>query len=276
MRLPLRLLMILAATATLLAANSSRPVASENTLNQANLAALRGEFSLADALYDQAANTTTDPGLVAFNKAYCATQQQLYRQADALYLQVLDDTEAPPTRLASAHYNRAVCLIRIGGLTEYRLAIDHLERCLGFDISEELRGDARQNLEVAKLLWISAREREKQKPKPNDPAKSDPPPTQSKEDPPAPPEQKPNQDNGTSSTQQKGIGTNTQGTGQATDKTQGGAGTLPVKFSGAELPPWTDAELTEYLQQLSKRVAKERRATEALVAPAPRPNVKDW
>ena len=275
MRLPLRILLLVGATTVLLAASPSRPVALVDALNQANFAALRGDFTQADALYDQAADSATDPGLVAFNKAFCATQQQLHRQADALYLQVLDDAEAPPTRLASAHYNRAVCLIRIGGLTEYRLAIDHLEKCLNFDISEELRGDARQNLEIAKLLWISAREREKQKPKPNDPAKSDPPPS-NKEEPPPPPEIDSNRETGTNTSQQKGTGTNTQGTGQATDKTQGGAGTLPVKFSGAELPPWTDAELTEYLQQLGKRVAKERRATEALVAPAPRPNVKDW
>jgi tetratricopeptide (TPR) repeat protein len=275
MRLPLRLLALVGATTVLLAASPSRLLAPVDALNQANLATLRGDYAHADALYDQAADSTTDPGLVAFNKAFCATQQQLFRQADALYLQVLDDAEAPPSRLASAHYNRAVCLIRIGGLTEYRLAIDHLEKCLSFDISEELRSDARQNLEIAKLLWISAREREKQKPKPNDPAKTDPPPS-NKEEPPPPPEIDPNKDNGTGSTQQKGNATNTQGTGQATDKTQGGAGTLPVKFSGAELPPWTDAELTEYLQQLNKRVTKERRATEALVAPAPRPNVKDW
>jgi tetratricopeptide (TPR) repeat protein len=273
MHIPLRMLVLTGATTLLLAAGPQRVNVSD-TLTEANLAALRGDFTHAETLYEQAAQTSTDPGLVSFNKAYCAVQQQQYRIAEAHYRQVLDDTEAPRTRLASAHYNRAVCLIRIGGLTEYRLAIDHLEACLGFEISEELRGDARQNLEIAKLLWISAREREKQKPKPNDPAKTDPPPS-TKEDPPAPPpEMEPRQE--PASTPQQGNGTNATGNAQKTDKTQGGAGTLPVKFNGSELPPWTEAELTEYLQQLSKRVAKERRATEALTAPAPRPNVKDW
>ncbi len=272
---PLRLLVLVCATTVLLAASPSRRGADADTFSQATRAAQRGEFALAELMYEQAAEGSTDPGLVAFNQAYCAAQQQLYRQADALYLQVLDDAEAPPQRLANAHYNRAVCLVRVGGLTEFRLAIDHLEKCLTFDITEELRGDAKQNLEIAKLLWINAREREKQKPKPNDPAKSDPPATP-KVEPSLPPEQDPTQDNASNGSTQKGTATNTQGNGQVSDKSQAGAGTLPVKFSGTELPPWTDAELSVYLQQLSKRVAKERRATEALVAPAPRSNVKDW
>jgi hypothetical protein len=49
-----------------------------------------------------------------------------------------------------------------------------------------------------------------------------------------------------------------------------------VLTNADKLPEWNDRQVREFLDHLSGRLARDRRDTAALTAPAERPNVKDW
>lgn len=247
-----------------------------------NAAVARGDYDAAVTQYTAAEERTLDPGLVAFNKANALYLRGQFAEAERYFTRSLDDLDAPTDRRCHALYNRGVCLIRQGGLSKLRTAIDSLERCLQLNLTDEgLLADARHNLELAKLLWVEARAKERKRPLPSDPADDEPPA-------PRPPQpelgtydpfnpENGGMDPGRQFGGAEPIGRQPNGGNlRMTDQQTGGKGNQPVLANADKLPEWNDRQVREYLDQLSGRLARDRRDTAALTAPAERPNVKDW
>lgn len=243
-----------------------------------NEAYLRGDLDAADGYYAAAAERTTDPGLVAFNRAAVAVQMGEPREAELYYLRVLDDQAAPPDRRAKAWYNRGVCLLARGGSAAvYRSAIACFEQSLDLlPAGDPLAADARHNLELAKLLWAEARTTEKTRPRPNDPPPDVPDP---------PPEEGTGQDagadpNGTDG--QPGVrpeavpGRPPGGRPRDTNQESPGVGNLPVVLDADRPQPLTPEDTRAILQRVAERLEKDRRATARLLTGPERPDVCDW
>lgn len=261
------------------AAKPSAAPSPDESLRRGDALLDRGEPILALAAYTDAEPGSRDPGHVAFNSGHAHFALGQYREAELDFNRALADAEATPARRSRAYYNAGACLIRRGGLQELRTAIDRFERCLALEPDDGLQRDARYNLELAKRLWMEARDRQREKPKPNDLPPERPPEAKPKPQPPSS-DRDPSESNGTGAMGTKPIDTVKpqlgSGPPKATDQTIGGKGTIPVTSGGREQLNLTDEELAQYLRNLNARVAKERRSTRALTAPPIRPNVKDW
>jgi tetratricopeptide (TPR) repeat protein len=119
----------------------------------------RGDYSSAADAYSKAEFRTSDPGLVAFNKAAALYRQGRYAEAESYYVRCLED--AVDGRLPQALYNLANCLVQqaqdsdAGALER---AITNYERCLRQEPKESsLAEDARANLELTKALLARAK-----------------------------------------------------------------------------------------------------------------------
>jgi hypothetical protein len=244
-----------------------------------NQAYLRGNFDAAERHYAAAVERTTDPGLVAFNRAAVAVQTGDPREAELHYIRTLDDRAAPPDRRAKALYNRGVCLLARGGSTAvYRSAIACFEQSLElFAVSDPLAADARHNLELAKLLWAKARTTEKTPPNPNDlpPELPDP----------LPPEDGTGPDPGADPLgpgSQPGLrpeavpGQPPGGTPRETNQKAPGAGNLPVVLDADRPQPLTPEDTRAILERVAERLEKDREATARLLTGPERPDVRDW
>lgn len=266
----------------LAAASPKDDRAPDDLIRAGNAAVLRGDFAAADKLYEAAEDRTQDPGLVAFNKGYAHFHRREYDKAEQHYTRALDDRDAPPDRRANALYNRGVCQLRVGGLGKLRSAIDSFERCLAAHPEAALAADARHNLELAKLLWVEARAKERTKPLPGDPADDQPPqplpprPEMNQYDPFGPDGTGPDAGSRYAGGAEPGGAAPKGATPRGTDQTTGGKGHQPVLSNADKLPDWTDRQVREYLDGLSGRLARERRGNAVLTAPAERPAVKDW
>ena len=268
--------------ALLAAAAGNKPSqAWDERVRSAASALERGDAEASERLLKETMELSPDPGLVAFNLGVISFQKQDWIEAERCFARSLDDADAPVQRRAKAQYNRAVSLLHRKGLDEYRAAIDGFERCLALAVDEQLRNDAKANLELAKLLWAEARTKAKQPTKPNDPTPNAPPEPDKKPGKPGSDTQANDDRNdpGTNSGQPKAIdgvlpkpGTKP----KATEKTVGGKGNLPVRIDSATWKPATEAEARDFLQQLGPRLAKDRRGSAELHAPPERANVKDW
>jgi hypothetical protein len=279
----MRSMVVLSLVAVLLVAASPRDDRSSHDLICAGNAAVgRGEWADADALFAAAEERTADPGLVAFNRAAVFFHRRQFDLAEQHYTRSLDDADAPPDRRANALYNRGVCLVKQGGLTKLRTAIDSFERCLAVAPADPvLVADAKHNLELAKLLWVEARAKERKKPLPNELSGDDPPQPQAQMpelpyDPFGPENGGTEFGTGAGNGATEQVGRRPGGPPRGTDQQTGGKGHQPVIQNADKLPEWTDRQVREYLDQLAGRLAADRRGTAALTAPAERPNVKDW
>lgn len=275
------LLLLLPVLALLSGAEAKSSRSPEELVREANAAALAGDLDAAEKLYAAAEERSLDPGLIAFNKGAVSVRRGEFREAELNFLRALDDRDCPAERRVKALYNRGVCLLHRGGLSEYRTAIDSFERCLGLlSADDPLTADARHNLELAKLLWAQARAKASQKPKPNDPPKDPPPDT-------APPETAGKDpftlDQGGPDLWQPaggqvdplgGVGKNAAANG--TDQKAPGKGNLPVLPDSNEKLKLTEEDAQQYLLRIEQRLQKDRRDTAALTTPAERPKVKDW
>lgn len=280
---PTRWLLLLAPlTAVLLAAAPTAGVSADECIRNGNLAVASGAYKQAEECYAAAEDATADPGLVAFNKATALFHQNKFPESERCYTRALDDADAPPARRAAALYNRGVCLLKQGGLQKLRTAIDSFDRCLALKPDDALAADARHNLELAKLLWADARAKEATRPTPNDQQPEAPP--EPKHDPPTPQkhDDRFGQDPLTADGGQQPLGKpdsirgSPGGTPRETSQQAGGHGDARVIKDGDRLPDMPPDKVREYLEALTVRVAKERRATAALTAPPERPSVKDW
>lgn len=281
MRSTRRLLLLVPVLAMSVAAAPWADVSAVEMIREGNEAVARGDYHKADEWYTAAEEVTTDPGLVAFNKANALFHRDKFAVAEQHYTRSLDDADAPPARRAAALYNRGVCLLKQGGLQKLRTAIDSFDRCLMLKPGDALVADARHNLELAKLLWAEARAKESNKPDPNEKPPDAPP--EPKREQPAPKAFNPfSEDPLTADGNHQPTGKPQPvrgpptGTPQATDKPTPGHGNAQVLNPSDRLPDWDDRQVRKYLELLAVRVAKDRRDTAALTAPPERPSVKDW
>jgi tetratricopeptide (TPR) repeat protein len=168
--------------ACLVAAGPPSNALPNDLIRRANAAYLADNREEAERLYTAAEERTSDPGLIAFNRAALMFGKGEFREAELLYDRVLSDAAIPPERAARARYNRGTCLLRRGGPSAlFQVAIDDFERCLDSPASDEvLKANSRHNLELAKLLWKRAWDEEVSA------GKKPPPPSEQ-----APPERQP-------------------------------------------------------------------------------------
>ena len=119
--------------------------------------------ALALAIGDQ---VMPDPGAAAFQLGVESLTAGDHADAEIEFTRCLDDDVIPPARRVQALYNRGTARAQLAttsnGLAQ---ACEDLRDCLASpDSPEELRADARNNLEVAKLLLAAARSREARRP----------------------------------------------------------------------------------------------------------------
>jgi tetratricopeptide (TPR) repeat protein len=156
--------------------------APDDLVRRANELLRAGDPEAADKLYAAAEEHTTDPGLVAFNRASVLFEQKNYREAERHYDRVLSDVSCPAVRAARAWYNRGTCLLHRGGTIDvYRAAIACFENALDIpSADQEVRDRAPHNLELAKLLW---NEKRKEAAKPEEQSPNNNPPVEDKKQP---------------------------------------------------------------------------------------------
>lgn len=238
-----------------------------------------GQLGTAATLYEQAADRTADPGLVAFNTAAVLFEQGDYRGAELAYLQALSDAEIPPERRMAALFNRGVCLLKRGDdTTMNRVAIDCFTAvATAPHASAELRADARYNLELAKLRWNQARMQ-----KPDPPRANDPSPEQSEPRPPQPEGAKKPPEPAPGSPNPAGTATPTRKPAEPgakpleTRHQMPGTGTLPVLNDRSTVTPLSPADTRALLDRIAERLRKDRQSNARLVAGPERPHVRDW
>ena len=276
--------LLVPALALLVAAAPRSDMSAEDMIRAGNAAIAKGDFDKADEWYSAAEERTTDPGLVAFNKANTLFHRERYDAAEKHYTRALDDADSPTDRRTAALYNRGVCLLKQGGVAKLRAAIDSFDRCLALSPADAaLVADTRHNLELAKLLWVEARAKEQKKSLPNDPPPDAPPeprperPTPPMIDPFGQPDTLANDRGQPAGGAPEPIyGGPRGGNPRQTDEKTPGKGNVPVLSREDKLPELTPQQVRAYLEDLAARVATERRSTAALTAPPERPNVKDW
>lgn len=273
----------LAGALSLVCVSASPPgVSPADWVRSGNIAFAQGDLALAEECYQRAAETTDDPGLVAYNRGCVALAAGDYRAAELLFLQASSDAAASMPRRVQAEYNRGVALVhRTDESHALRAACTAFEHVLAMlPPGHDLDPPARQNLELAKLLWAEAVARE------NRSADSTPPPltnvpapvespmgtapggtaepgsTSGDPDPNAPPEPANATDRGQ--------------TPQQTERLQPGAGTLPVVMDRLDAPPLSSADARIHLQRAAQRIQQDRKANDRLLAGPERPHVRDW
>lgn len=233
-----------------------------------------------DALlhYELAESSSTDPGLIAFNRALFLMSQGDFREAELQFLCCLDDREIPIDRQRKALNNRGVCLIRRGEDAQLlRTAIRCFEQCLALSHEhDELTKTAEYNLELAKILWNRERARSKEQSNPSD--------TDSE------PHSRPMSTPGTTEPGEGSTPTaeTSASTGSAEPKStpsttiatntspQPGAGTLPVPKDESVVQVLSPADTYALLDRTGLRLKQARGQNEKLRAGPERPNVRDW
>jgi hypothetical protein len=275
----------------LFASTAAAPLATDNPdelVRLANEAQRAGDADSADRLYATAAERTTDPGLVAYNRAGVLFERKQYREAERHYDRVLDDAACPPARAARAWYNRGTCLLNRGGSIDvYRAAIACFENALDNPAAgPDVLGRAPHNLELAKLLWMeeAKKARPDEPPSPNNKIpeeenrlpQSDPN-RMSGEDPsagmePADAGATPQAGSHQQTASQPDKGT----TQKPADQKVAGPRTLQMIEDKDEVQQLSPEDARTYLQETAKRRKRELRALlDTLYGPT-LPGVRDW
>jgi tetratricopeptide (TPR) repeat protein len=269
-----------------LVAGATNLQAPDELVRQGNAAFERGDYGGAEALFNRAEESSSDPGLIAFNKAAALYSEGHYRDAEVHLRRALSDAAIPAERRARSLYNLGNSLVQQAGESDVprlRAAIRTYELCLEQigDGEPGLRSDVAHNLELGKLLWARARTKSSEAQKSvneEEPKDSGPPPEPKKE---------PNKedDNGPGVEPKKGfMPKKVENAGKADAKGNEveskepppGAGNLPVLKDEDELTPLSADDTRAYLRQAAERLRKERLnlRKQAAVPEGARPN--DW
>ncbi len=265
---------LLLALVTLAPAAPSSP---NDWVRRGNAALEAGDAAAAEACYAAAADTTADPGLVAFNRAAAAVHLGDPRAAEVLLTQSLADRDIPPERRARALYNRGVCLVARGrSAAVYRAAADDFRACLADPAADAvLLADARHNSELAKLLWARAAAAEAARPPA--PPKEPPAPPAADSEPPARPRADPT---GLEAGPASPVPAPAPGAGEApsreSNRETAGAGPLPTLPDTDTPPPLSAADARAWLVRTTPRLAADRTAAARLTAGPEQVHVRDW
>lgn len=227
--------------------------------------------------FDAAEAIADDPGLIAFNRAAQLFARDDYREAELYYLRCLEDREIPAERRRNALYNRGVCLVLRGEARLFRAAIRCFEDCLAASPNDDtLANNARQNLELAKMLWNRERARQKEPPTPNEPNLEERPMTKPMFD---PGETDPGDSTAKSNSAAEGNSIEPkpgEAAAKGTEQPRPGAGTLPVPKDESEVQRLSPDDTKSLLEKTAARLKAARRQNELLRAGPERPNVRDW
>ena len=255
----------------------------EEAIRQGLSAYARGDFATAEAAFHQAAEQTTDPGLVAFNQAVVAFHRGHFRVAEQGFTCCLADAIIPPERRVLAQYNRGVCWLKLGNnAANYRSAIDDFTAVLASPVAPaELLADARHNLEVAKLFWAQAQSNQ---PRPDrgdtagDDGENAPERDQNRDDrqPVASDQAGPGSQSPDATPQPSESLPPDSQSPRNTWPLQPGAGTRPVLDDRSEVTPLSPTQTREYLEQIADRLARDRIAQSRVITGPEQPHVLDW
>jgi len=149
--------------ALLLVSASPLPPVDE-CIRQGNAAFEREEYDQALDYFQKAEGRTLDPGLVAFNTGATFFKLGRYQDAALQFERSLEDKAAPLARRRRAQYDLGTALLSQAGEKNsdaLRRAAVAFRSCLQLEpLDENLRDDARHNLELAQRLWLKAIARE--------------------------------------------------------------------------------------------------------------------
>jgi tetratricopeptide (TPR) repeat protein len=250
-------------------------------VRRGNAAFGAGRFDEARGLYERAQERITDPGLAAFNAAVALYQLTDYREAERQFQCCLAD--AVGLRRARALFGLGNCLLLQGDRNTERLreAVRAFGECLQEgEVDAALTSDARQNLELAKLLLARA---DGQPPKANPP---EPQSSRNGADRRPRPKQLPD----------RGLGQKPQGAEKPDPRQPGtavkpehgpeptptnerpppGAGNLEPIPDRAELTSLASPDAERHLDAAVDRITRERRAYRFRLPRGPGSAVLDW
>jgi tetratricopeptide (TPR) repeat protein len=275
--------------ATALCLSAAAPALDWETLaRQGDAAFERGDYDAAAELYEQAADRTTDPGLVAFNLAAARYRQALASDADRSRLaQEAEQAYRCCTQPGDPRRAQALCglgdalVLKADGrdanaLTE---AIAAYRQCLSQEnLDGALAEAARHNRERARLLLLQL-----------PPAGTKPKDEQSGDGPPksqSPPDKPPGAHPNPSRDPSQGVKLDPNGHPIKTDQGEKpvetneppppGSGHLPPVPDRADLPPLSAEDAAQHLDQAAQRILQDLKAHRRTKAPAAPPNVRDW
>lgn len=276
------------ALAALVLLGADPPVTVERLLRQGNAAFERGDFPAALALYEQAEERATDPGQVAFNKATAlyrlglaeenaGARARTFRSAEDHYRRGAAGADEP--RRCRALFGLGNSLLQARG--EEAAALREAVRCYRACLADpDLAEHARHNLELAKLLWLKARERasrpdqENQNPKDGSNSSQNDPPMNDRDAGPDGSDPGAGQkfDRATGQPIQPGVGQQPVETTQRSP----GQGDLPPVPDDEQAAPLTPREGEQHLEQAVDRILRDRRTHRLRSSRTPAGPVKDW
>jgi tetratricopeptide (TPR) repeat protein len=133
----------------------------DDFIRRGNATFASNDYQAALQWYTRAEEQTTDPGLVAFNKAAALYRLERFREAELHYRRCLEDAVAPPARRARAWYDLGNCLVKQASTSDVKaleVALDCYREAVRLaGIENDLAADVRHNFELARLLWLEAR-----------------------------------------------------------------------------------------------------------------------
>lgn len=248
----------------------------DDLVRQGNAAFERGDLETAVRLYTEAEARTTDPGLVAQNKAAALYRLGRHAEAEFYYRLCLQDAAGP--RRARVLYGRGNALLQTAGTGNAKTlaeAVRCYEECLRQDdLEAELADNARHNLELAKLLWLKAKANPND---PNNPGASDQnprPPDPSQNPGSGAPEPGPGDPRYGDRTPAK-LDPGQQAT-PTNEQPLPGAGNPQPQPERGDVVPGSPEETADQLRQAAVRILQERRQYQQLSAKAPAEGVKNW
>jgi tetratricopeptide (TPR) repeat protein len=273
----------------------------EELVRQGNRAFAEGRYEEAASLYQQAEERTTDPGLVAFNKAASLYAKDRYEAAESYYWLCLGDAgpriekllrqhpdrdlpakvrAAAGPRLARVLYNVGNCFLKKSDgtrgevLEQAIIVFDHCQRLNDGDA--RFRADVRHNWELAKEL-----SRLHPKPPRRDKPNSDQEgtqPSQPKESPGGKPEEQGSDPDRAKSGSQldPDAKVDSGANAQLTEEATAGKGNLAALPDADQLHGMTRAEAAAYLREAVQRILGERRIYHEQASKYSSHHVQDW
>ncbi len=262
----------------------------QTLLRQGDAAYGRGDFAAAAALYEQAQDRATEPGLVAMDLAAAKYHQAEASAADRARLAQESEqayrccTQPGDPRRPRALYGLGdALLLKADGRDADALqaAVAAYRQCLAEpNLDAALADNARHNLERARLLLLQippTAGRPKDEPSSDDGPPKPPTPPDKGHDPqqgashdPSAPKVKPDPAGGPPKKNDGGKPVETD------EPPPPGEGHLPPVPDRADLPPLSAEDAARHLDQAAQRILQDLKAhRQSRVAPPP-PNVKDW
>jgi tetratricopeptide (TPR) repeat protein len=257
----------------------------DELVRQGNAAFGREEYEAAVKLYEQAETLTTDPGLIAFNKAAAFYRLSRYAEAEAHYRCALEGATGPRRRRALYDLgNSLVKRSRGSDVQALQEAVGLYETCLReADADPDLAVDARDNLKVARVLLLQARQaaaaarKNDTEPKEQEPDHEDSRPSKPEKKPPepGPGDNRPEPAKGSGSERTTETPDPKQQPIPTDERPQPGVGRQRV-LEPAEQTPLAPQETEALLRRVWSRIDKQHRERRNAPAPTASHPAKNW